>query len=99
MVIAGNGEGMVFANNIVRAKLSVCSQVAISQAVADQTLVSRDSGAFGDRQGTWKSTHVNLVGRKTRRRADRIVVDELDVRGLQIQSSCRSLTTIASIGP
>ena len=72
---------MVFANTIVRALLSVCSQVAIGQVVAGQTLVSRDSGAFENRQGeTWKSTHVNLVGRQTRRRADRIVVRELDVR-------------------
>ena len=97
-VNAGNGEGMVFANNIVRALLSVCSQVAIGQVVAGLTLVSRDSGAFEDCQGeTWKSTHVNLVGRQTRRRADRIVVCELDVRELQSQLSCRSLTTIASI--
>ena len=45
-VNAGNGEGMVYANNVVRALLSVCSQVAISQVVAGQTLVSRDCGAF-----------------------------------------------------
>ena len=76
-VNAGNGEGMVFANNTVRALLSVCSQVAIGQVVAGLTLVSRDSGAFEDCQGeTWKSTHVNLVGRQTRRRTDRIIVSE-----------------------
>ena len=44
MVNAGNGEGMVFANNIVRTNsivrtlLSVCGQVAVDQVVADQTL-------------------------------------------------------------
>ena len=55
---------MVFANNIVRVLLSVCSQVAIGQVVADQTLVSRYSGAIDNRQGeTWKPAHVNLVGR------------------------------------
>ena len=71
---------MVFANNIVRTLLSVYSQVTIGQVVAGQTLVSRYSGAFENRQGlTWKSTHVNLVGCQTRRRADRIVVGELDV--------------------
>ena len=60
----GNGEGMVFANNIVPALLPVCSQVAMGQVVAGQTLVSRYSGAFENRQGeTWKPTHVNLVGR------------------------------------
>ena len=75
----------MFANNIFRALLSVCSQVATDQVVAGQTLVSRDSGTFENRQGeTWKSTYVNLVGRQTRRRADRIV-GELDVRELQIQ--------------
>ena len=46
VINARNGEGMVFANNVVRALLPVCSQVAISQVVAGQTLVSRDCGAF-----------------------------------------------------
>ena len=96
-VNAGNVEGMVFANNIVRALLSVCSLVTIGQVVAGQTLVSCDSGTVENRQGGWKSTHVNLVGRQTRRRADRIVVCELDVMVLQSQPSCRSLTTIAII--
>ena len=85
-MIAGNGVGMVFANNILRALLSVCSQIAVDQVVAAQTLVSRDSGAFENRQReTWKSTHVNLVGGQTRRRADRIVVCELDVRECKSQ--------------
>ena len=54
----------MFANNIVRALLSVCSRVAVGQMVAGQTLVSRDSGSFENRQRqTWKCTHVNLVGR------------------------------------
>ena len=76
---------MVFVNAIVRALLSVCSQIAIGQMVASRTLVSRYSGAFENRLGeTWKSTHVNLVGRQTRRRADRIVASELDVKELQI---------------
>ena len=51
---AGNGDCMVFANNIVRALLSVCSQVAIGQVVEGQTLLSRDSVAFENRQReTW----------------------------------------------
>ena len=50
-VHARNGEGMVFANNIVPTLLSVCSQVAIGQVVAGQTLVFRYSGAFENRQG------------------------------------------------
>ena len=75
----------MFANNIVRALLSICSQVATGQVVTGQTLVSRDSGVFENHQRqTWKSTHVNLVGHQTRRRSDRIVVSELDVRELQI---------------
>ena len=82
---ARNGEGMVFANNVVRARLPGCSQVAIGQVVAGQTRVSCYSGAFENRQGeTWKPTHVNLVGRQTRRRADRTVVTELDMSEPQI---------------
>ena len=85
VVNAENGEGMVFANNTVRTLMSVCSQVAVGQVVGGQTLASRDSGAFENRQReTWKSTNVNLVGGRTRRRADRTAVSELDVRELQI---------------
>ena len=85
MVNAGNGEGMVFTNIIARMMPSVCSRVVVGQVVTSQTLVSRDSGAFENRQReTWKSTHVNLVGGQTRRRADRIVVCELKVRELQV---------------
>ena len=84
-VNARNGEGMVFANNVVRALLPVCSQVAVGQVVTGQTLVSRDAGAFENREGdTWKSSHVNLVGRQTHRRGDRVVVRKLDVRKPQI---------------
>ena len=76
----------MFANNVVRALLlPVCGQVAIAQVVAGQTLVSRDSSAFQNRQGeTWKSTHVNLVERQTRHRTDRTVISKLDVTELQI---------------
>ena len=64
---------MVFANSKVRALLPVSSQVAIGQVVPGQTLVSRYSSAFENRQGeTWNPTHTNLV--------DRIVLSELDVR-------------------
>ena len=76
----------MFTNNIVRALLPVCIQVAIGQVVAGQTPMSRDSGAFEIHQGeTWKPTHVNLVGHQTRRCADQIVVCDLDVRELVIR--------------
>ena len=67
-----NDEGMVIANDVVRALLSVCSQIAIRQVVVAKTLVSHDAVAFENRQtrGTWESTHVDLVGRRTRCRAD-----------------------------
>ena len=75
----------MFANNIVRALQSVCSQVSVGQVVASQTLASRNFGVFENRQReTWESIHVNLIGRQTRRRTDRIVVCELDVTELQI---------------
>ena len=76
---------MVFANSFVRVLLSVCSQVTVGQVVVVRTLASRDSSAFVNRQReTRKSTHVNLVGRQTRRRANRIVVCQLDVREMQV---------------
>ena len=51
MVNARNGEGMAFANNVVRALPPVCGHVTIGQVVAGQTPVSRYSGAFENRQG------------------------------------------------
>ena len=55
----GNGEGMVVANNIVRAVLSVCSLVTIDQVLAGHTLASRDYGALENRQReAKKSTHM-----------------------------------------
>ena len=73
------------ADNVVRALLPVVGQVAIGQVVTGQTLVSHDASAVENRQGeTWESAHVDLVGRQTRRRADEIVVRELDVRQMQV---------------
>ena len=79
------GNGRVCSPKISFALLSVFCQVAVGRVVADQTLVSRDSGAFENHQReTWMSAHVDLVGCQTRRRADRIAVCELDVRELQV---------------
>ena len=65
--------------------LSVGDHVAIRQVVADQTLVPHDAGAVENRQvETWKSAHVDLVGRQAHRRADGIVVREFDVRTMQV---------------
>ena len=36
-VYEGNGEGLVFGNNVVRALLSACSQIAVGQMIAGQT--------------------------------------------------------------
>ena len=44
-VKARNGEGMAFANNVVRALLSVGGQVTIGQVVTGQAPVSRNSRA------------------------------------------------------
>ena len=80
-----NGEGVVCANNVVRALLPVGGQVARGQVVAGQTLVSHDASAVESRQGkTWESAHVDLVGRQTRRRADGIVVSDFDVGQMQV---------------
>ena len=46
-----NGEGVVCANDVVRALLSVGGLVAINQVVAGQTLVPHDAGAVENRQG------------------------------------------------
>ena len=93
----GNGEGMVLARNIVRVPLSVCTQVAVGQVISGQTLVSRDSGAFENRQGqTWKSTQVRLVGLRTRHRPNQIALPNRR-EGAANPTPGRSLTTIASI--
>ena len=53
--------------------------------VPGQTIVPYDAGAVEPRQGeTWESAHVDLVGPLARRRADRIVVSELDVRQMLV---------------
>ena len=66
-----NGEGVVRADNVIRAFFPVGGQVKISQVVAGQALVSHDASAVENRQeGPWESAHVDLVGRQTRRCAD-----------------------------
>ena len=76
---------MVCASNVVCALLSVGGQVAIGQVIAGHTLGSHDASAFENRQGkTWEFAHVDRGGRQTRRRADRIVISEFDVRQMQI---------------
>ena len=48
-------------------------------------MVSHDASAVENRQGKmWASAHVDLVGRQTRRRADGIVMIELDVGHMQV---------------
>ena len=64
---------MVFANDVVRALLSVCSQIAIGQVVVAKTLVSHDAVAFehpSDEGHVVVYHGVDLVGRRTRCRAD-----------------------------
>ena len=80
-----NCEGVVCADNVVRALLPVGGQVAIGQVVTGQTLVYHHTSAVEHRQGeSWESAHVDLVGRQTRRRADGIVVSKFDVRQMQV---------------
>ena len=72
---------MVCANNVIRALLPVGGQVPICQVVASQTLVPYAAGVVNHRQGdTSESAYVDLVGLQARRRADGIVLSELDVR-------------------
>ena len=62
MVNTGNGEGVVCADNVVRALLPVGGQVAIGQVVRGQTLVPHDTSAVEKCQGEqWESAHVDLV--------------------------------------
>ena len=70
-VNTANGEGVVCADNVVRALLPVGGQVSIGQVVTGQTLVSHDTSVVKNRQEEpWESAHVDLVGRQTCRRAD-----------------------------
>ena len=80
VVNTGNGEGVVCADNVVRALLPVDSQVAIGQVVTAETLVSHDTSVVENSQGNSReSAHVDVVGRQTRRRADEVVVSEFYV--------------------
>ena len=84
-VKTGNGEGVVCADNVVRALLPVGGQVAIGQVVTRQTLVSHDTSAVENRQGEPReSAHVDLVGCQIRRRADGIVVSEFYVGQMHV---------------
>ena len=84
-VNTGSGEGVACADNVVRALLPVVGQIAIGEVVTGQTLVSHDTCAVENRQGEpWESAHVDLVGRQTRRRADRVVVSEFDVGQMRV---------------
>ena len=80
-----NDEGVVCADNVVRALLPVGGQVAIGQVVTGQTLVSHDTSAVENRQGEpWEFAHMDLVGRQTRRRANGIVVSKFHVGQMQV---------------
>ena len=60
---ARNCEGMVFADDIVRALLTVRRQVAVGEVIVGQALVAEDAGAFRNRQReARKSAHVDVVG-------------------------------------
>ena len=84
-VDTGNGEGVVCANNVVLALLPVGGHVATGQVVTGLTLVSHDTIAVEICQGElWKSAHVDLVERQTRRRAHIIVVSEFYVGQMQV---------------
>ena len=84
-VNTGNGEGVVCADNVVRALFPVGGQVAIGQVVAGQTLVSHDTRAVENRQREpWESAHVDLVERQTRRRSDGVTASELFVGKMQV---------------
>ena len=64
--------------------LPVGGQGSVREVVAGHTLVSHDASAVKTRQReTTKSAHLDLVGFKTRNRADGIVLSEFDVRQMQ----------------
>ena len=50
-VHVGNSEGVVFANYIVRALLTVLRQLPIGEVVAGQALVADDSSTLENREG------------------------------------------------
>ena len=57
-----NCEGMVSTDDIVRALLEVGRQVAVSEMIAGQPLMTEDSGAFKNREReARKPPHVDLV--------------------------------------
>ena len=92
MLHAGNCQGIMMANDIVRAPLTVCRQVAVGEVVGGRMLVSADPGAFENRlRETWKLAHVDLVG-SAGGGVGRIVVLQFVLKTLCI------LVTLAPIG-
>ena len=84
-VYASSGKGVVFADDFIRALLTVRHKVAVGEVDAGQTLVTGDPSAFVNRQREVRQpTHVDLVESQPRDGADRIVARKFDVRELFI---------------
>ena len=58
---------MVFADDIVRALMAVCHDVAVHEVVMGKTLVAGDPSTLEYREReAWEPAHVDLVGSQTR---------------------------------
>lgn len=82
-VQAGNCEGMMLADDIVRQPLAICRQVAEGDLVVGHALLPGGAGEFELRERETRHTaHEDLVGAKSDGGAGWIVVRKFDVRGL-----------------
>ena len=73
-VHARDGEGMIFADDIVRVLLAVRRQVAVGEAVSGHTLVTGDPSTLENRKReASQPTRMDLIESQTRGAADGIV--------------------------
>ena len=98
MLRARDSEGMLFAKQRIRTPLAIGGEVAAFQVVAGEALVASGIVLFEDGKGeTGKAVYVHLIRGSPGGDADEIVVSIFHVWQVDVQSSCLSLTTIASI--
>ena len=95
---ASNGEGVVFASNIVRVMLAVHRQVAVGLVVAGETLVAGDSSALENRGESRGSRLIwVLLGAKAVAALTEVLYENSTRGSRSSQLFWSSLTTIANI--
>ena len=80
-----NGEGVLFAHNLIGASLSVASEVAIGELIAIEALMGTTVRSFEDGEGKAReASDVDFIGGKARGGANGVVIGVLDVGKVDI---------------